>query len=85
MEYKVLIRLFVPEIEDIYEVYVPINKPIGEVTVMLSRLLNDLSDGVYPVRESAHLYNRRTGSPYSRNQLVRNSDIRNGTELVIIG
>ena len=28
MEYKVLIRIYVPEIEENYEIYIPINKTV---------------------------------------------------------
>ena len=43
MEYKVLIRLYVPEIEEEYEMYIPINKHIIEITDLLCKLVNDLS------------------------------------------
>ena len=83
MEYKVLIRLFVPEIEDKYEVYIPINKTIGEITPLINQLVTSASK-VYPPERNIFLYNRRTGILYSRDSLVRDTDIRNGTELVMI-
>lgn len=83
MEYKVLIKLFVPEIGEIYEVRIPINKTIGEVSSLINQIVNSLS-GVYPVPRNIFLYNRRTGTPYARGMLVRDTDIRNGTELVMI-
>ena len=83
MEYKVYIRLFVPEIEDSYEAFIPINKTVGEITVLLNQLVSNLS-GVYPQDKNIILYNRRTGTPYSRGVLVRDTDIKNGTELTMI-
>lgn len=84
MEYKVLIKLLVPEIESTYEMYIPINKTLVEVSKQLNQLVSNMS-GVYPVKEVVHLYNRRTGAVYGRNVPIRETDIRNGTELVMVG
>ena len=83
MEYKVFVRLFVPEIEDSYEAFIPINKTVGEITVLFNQLVSNLS-GIYPQDKNIILYNRRTGVPYDRNLLIRDTDIRNGTELTMI-
>ncbi|MBR2753883.1 hypothetical protein IKD82_01840 [Candidatus Saccharibacteria bacterium] len=83
MEYKVLIKLFVPEIEEIYEAYIPINLTVGEVSRFLNQLVNNAS-GVYPIKDNISIYNRRSGVLYIKDSLVRNTDIRNGTELVMI-
>ncbi len=82
MKYKVLIKLYVPEIEETYEMYIPINKTIGEICELLTKIVNDLSK-VYPVRKNACLCNRRSGFIYDKNQNIKDSDIKNGSELVI--
>ena len=83
MEYKVLIRVFVPEIEEEYEMYIPINKTVGEITKSLGQLITAMS-GIYPPEKNLFLYNRHSSTIYSRNLLIRETDIRNGTELVVI-
>lgn len=82
MEYKVLIKLYVPEIEETYEMYIPVNKYIGEICELLCKLINDLSK-VYPLKKNACLCNRYTGVIYEKNTIIRQTDIRNGTELII--
>ena len=82
MEYKVLIRLYVPEIEEEYEMYIPINKHIIEITDLLCKLVNDLSK-IYPIKKDAYLCNRRTGHIYNKMDIVSKTDLRNGTELII--
>ena len=82
MEYKVLIKLFVPEIEESYEMYIPINKTIGEISELLCKLINDLSK-VYPKRKNANLCNRFSGIVYNKDLTVLQTDIRNGTELIL--
>ena len=82
MEYKVLVRVYVPEIEESYEMYIPVNKTIGEILTLLNKMINDLTK-VYPATNNADLYNRQTGVIYGRGCLVRDTDIRNGTEIVL--
>ena len=48
MTYKILIKLFVPEIEENFEFYIPINKHVDEVIEVLNKAVNDISFGVYP-------------------------------------
>ncbi len=83
MEYKALIKLFVPEIEETFELYIPINKTIGELSILLKQTVNSLS-GAYPIKPRVELWNRRTNMFYSYGLLVRDTDIKNGTELVMI-
>lgn len=82
MEYKVLVKLFVPEIEDTYEMYIPINKTVGEISELICKLINDLSK-VYPPKKNACLCNRHSGIIYEKNIKIIQTDIRNGTELVL--
>ena len=83
MEYKVLIRLYVPEIEQNYEVYIPINKTLSQVLVLLNKLVNNVSGETYPIKNNLKLYNRRTFEQYQLDSVIRNTNIRNGTELVM--
>ncbi len=83
MEYKILIKLHLPEIEDIYEIYIPINKTVGQIISLLNHLVSDITQ-VYPTVQSARLYNRRTGTLYDHALRIIETDIRNGTELVMI-
>ena len=84
MEYKVLVRLFVPEIEEEYEIYIPINKFVGEVVKSINQLINSMSSGILPIKDEVYLINRQTGACYLGDTLIRDTDIRNGTELVMI-
>lgn len=83
MEYKVLIELYLPEIEDTYEAYIPINKTVGEIMELLMGLIrnqhSELPDDVKP-----KLYNRHNYRRYYSKEVIRNTDIRNGTGLVAI-
>ena len=81
---KVFIVVEVPLIEEKYEVYIPIGKKIYKVAQILAKAVSELSGGHYPVKEDAMLYSKVTGKPYNINMTVKETDIRNGTEIILI-
>jgi hypothetical protein len=83
MKNKLLIEIIVPLIEEKYTLYVPVNRRIGEVIILVCKAIFDISSGLYKIDENSSLYNRDTGKKYAVNELVRETDIRNGTSLVL--
>ena len=84
MKNKILIDLIVPEIEQKYNIYIPINKRIGNIIILLNKAVTELSNGIYEGNEKTALYNKSTNEKYSINALVRETNIRNGSVLVLI-
>ena len=84
MKNKVLIELIVPEIDEKYDVYIPVNKKIGNVIVLLNKAITDLTNGIYVGNNTTCIYNRISGLKYNVNDLIRDTDIRNGTSLVLM-
>ena len=80
LENKLLINLYILSLEDKYEIYIPINEKIGNI----SRLLNiNMFDSI-DFDKNYCLVNIDTGVVYNNNDLVRNTDIKNGTKLVLV-
>lgn len=84
MDDKVLVKLIVPEIDTSYDVYLPINKKMGNIIILLNRAVNELSFGSFPLSVNNKLYNVETNLKYQADVLLYNTDIRNGTRLVLI-
>ena len=84
MNNKVIVEILVPEIEETYTVFLPINKKIGNILVLITKAINDLSNGNYELTNQNALYNRATGEKYSLNSILRETDIRNGSKLVLL-
>lgn len=82
MEFKVLVTVLVPEIEKNFEIYLPVNKTVGEVLRLINKLINESSSGIYPIKDNIALCNRFTNEIYAFNKFIRDTDIRNGTQLV---
>ena len=81
---KVLVKVFFPQIDRCYETWIPLNKTIYEINNLLAKGANDLNNGVFPVNNLLILYNRQTGEYYDPNSIVRDTNIKNGTELILI-
>lgn len=84
MKNKVLVELIVPTIESSFDVYLPINKRIGNIILLLNKTVTEFSDGCYKAENSTSLYNRDTSQKYEPNALLYNTDIRNGTTLILL-
>lgn len=84
MKNKVLVELYVPSIDEIYNLYLPVNRKIGNVIVLLNKSLFELTNGIFVGTDSTLLYNRLTGERYSINSLLRETNIRNGSSLVLL-
>ena len=84
MKNKVLVELVVPEIEQNYMIYIPINKKIGNIIVLLNKSITELSNGLYVGTNKTSLYDKNTGIKYPINDLVRNTSIRNGSCLILM-
>ena len=84
MKNKILIEITVPEIDKVYNVFIPINKKIGNILILLTKAISDMSNNAYKISNHNALYNRNTGERYNIDDIVRETDIRNGTKLVLL-
>jgi len=84
MKNKVIVELLVPELEHSYSLYLPISKRIGDIIQLLYKAVNDFNDVILGDVEKKALYNALSGQRYSPNDLLLNTDIRNGTRLVLM-
>ncbi len=84
MNNKVLVNLYVPTLEKKYELFLPANRKIGEICTLIAKGLTEISNGYYQITNFEHLYNRSNGTMYNEALLLKNTNIRNGTELVLM-
>ncbi len=81
---KVLIELRVPDIDKVYNVFIPVNKKIGNIIILLSKAIQEETNNIFKVHNNLLLYNSIDGRRYRINDIVRKTDIRNGTKLVLM-
>ena len=83
MENKVFIQLYVPELESTYDLYLPISRRIGNIIQLLVKAVNDFGIN-YELKPNISLYSRETGERYSMNQILYETNIRSGSQLVLL-
>lgn len=83
-ENKVLVSLNVPSLECKYDIYIPVNRKIHSVIKMIKLSLVGLSFGSFDINKNYKLYNALDGSVYDLNLLVRDTDIRNCSEIILL-
>lgn len=81
---KILIELSIPLIEKNYDLYIPINKKIGTVKKLIEEGLLDLTDHDYIIKKGSNFYSKETGEIYDVNKSVRETDLKNGSRIILI-
>ena len=84
MNNKVLIELEIPIIEKKYDLFIPINKKIGTIKKLIEDSLIELTDNAYISKPNSNFYSKDTGMIYDVNQTVRDTDLRNGSRIILI-
>ena len=82
-ENKVLVNVVVPIIDKKFDVLFPINKKIGNILKLVDEALENLDD-YYEKMSTRNLYNKFTGQRYMLDSYVADTDIRNGTILILM-
>ena len=84
MNNKVLVELVVPVLEESYDVFIPMNRKVGNVIGLISKIVSDMSGGYFVANEKNSLYSGDSGDKYPVDVLVLNTDIRNGSKLILM-
>lgn len=80
---RILIKLYVPTIEKIYDIWIPINKSVYNIEKLLIKGIKSFNNNYEP-KEFPVLYNKVNAKIYDINAKIIDTDIRNGTELILI-
>jgi hypothetical protein len=81
---KILIELEIPIIEKSYDLYIPINKKIGTIKTLIENSLVELTDNAYVIKEDTNFYSKENGKIYDVNLSVRETDLKNGSRIILI-
>lgn len=81
---KVLIKLYVPELDYTFDIFVPVNEVIWKIKKLILKSVYDLTGGSIDISKEYVLINKNTSKYYDNNSVLVNTDIRNATELIIL-
>lgn len=79
-ENKILVNIYILSLSRNYEMFIPVNEKVGHIANLLNNVMSDCFDS----NKVILLLNVDNGKCYKNNELVRDTDIVNGTKLVLI-
>ena len=83
MNFRVYVTLEIPILDKEYELLVPVDRRIHDVLSVLKKNMPELSENYYK-EKTPNLYNKISGEMYDMNQIIKDSNIKNGTRLLLI-
>ncbi len=83
MNTRILVRLVVPTLETSFEIYVTTSRKIKDLLPLLIKGINDLGYDI-ETDDSYGIYNKTNGKKYDLNVEIEDTDIIDGTELILI-
>lgn len=81
---KILINLYVPNLNQHYDLFIPVNEFIWKINKLVVKSISDLNDGKLLMNQNYVIANIETGKIYDNNDIVINTDIRNTSKLALI-
>lgn len=77
---KFLVNLYVLVLDRHFELFIPIDEKVGNIV----KLIDNSLFSMFSSDKKFTLLNLYSGCVYKNNDLVRNTDIQNGTKLILI-
>lgn len=84
MNNKILVKLYALEFDREFDVILPVNYLVWKINKLVAKCIGDLCDVAIDLKSEFILINKKTNEIYKNNTIIRDTDIRNGTELIII-
>lgn len=81
---KLLITVYVPLLDEKYDIFIPINKKIGTIRNIIINTINELTSNSLINTDRMRLYDKEDCKLYDNNIYVKNSNIVNGTILMLL-
>ena len=80
---RLLITVYVPSINKSYDVYITLESQIGDLKNILGQAIEELSNDRFISNDNI-LVDSITGIEYDSNLLVSETNIENGTKIILI-
>ena len=83
MNFRVYITLEVPILDTSYELLVPIDRRIHDLIDVLRENIKELKENYYQ-NKIPNIFNKSSGELYDMNLIIKDSNIKTGTRLILI-
>ena len=83
MDFRVYVTVEVPILDTSYELLVPIDRRIHDLIELLRENIKGLRENYYN-NKIPNIFNKSNGELYDMNLIIKDSDIKTGTRLILI-
>ena len=83
MDFRVYVIVEMPILDRKYELLVPIDRRIHDLISVLVKAVPELKSNFYERRDPV-LISKTNGTTYDLNAIIKNTDIKNGTRLLLL-
>ena len=85
MKNKVMIKAIFPSIDREYDIRIPVNELVWRINKLIVKAIYDMNGMKLDLRtDNFVLINKTTGRVYKNNEVIIETDIRNGSEIVFL-
>lgn len=84
MKNKVLVKIYVPSIDEEYEIYIPTNENIKQVMDLIVKSIYELSDSNLDINKNHYLLDPDTANVYQLGLIVRDTNIKNSKKIILV-
>lgn len=81
---KLQVIVYVPLLDKKFDVFIPVNRKIGTIKMKLIEMINELTDNSLENIQKLRLYNKEKSREYNNNIYVKESNMENGTKLMLL-
>lgn len=80
---KYIVTIYVPLLNEKFDVLIPNSKRVIDIIYHSSKIISSLFEGEFEIK-NYNLINRDNGNIYDLSLLINETDIKNGSELILI-
>lgn len=84
MKNKILVKVYVPSIDEEYEIYIPTNETINKVLELIIKSISELCDDNLDLGVKHYLLDPATSLIYEVSNIVRDTNIKNSSKLILV-
>ncbi len=84
MKNKVLVKIYIPSLDENFDIFLPLNKNIADIIMLIGKSISEME--LIDNLDFSHysLYNGETVLKYKPELTIRETNIRNGVRLILM-
>ena len=84
MKNKVLVKIYVPSIDELYEIYIPTNETVNKVLELIIKSVYELCDSNFDDTSKHYILDPLTSAIYENDKIIRDTNIENSKKIILI-